>query len=348
MNDPYMKIGRRYIGNKCEPYVIAEACINHEGQIDLAKEMVIKARAAGSHAIKFQFHVLEDEMLKETPQSDNFEESLWDALKRTNLTVEEHIELKEFCSSLGIDYLCTPFSKASADILHEKIGVDIFKVGSGELTNIPLQLHIASKGKPMIVSTGMSTVEEIDATVKALKSVNAQFALTHCVSIYPCPHDKLNIDLIPFYKERYGVPVGLSDHCADIYGALGAVAVGACILEKHLTLDKTAPGPDHASSIEPHELQQLVEGSKAVYLSKGATRVIHPEEAQIVAWARESVVSEVGIPANSVITADMVTVKRPAPGDGAIAAAQLDDVIGQTTKVAILKDRQILWEELQK
>ena len=341
-----IKIGDRDVGEGQAPYLIAEACINHEGSIEIAREMTFTARAMGCDAIKFQLHVLDDEMLRDAPMSDNFDEPLYDALDRTNLSVEEHKELKALCKSIGIDYMCTPFSKASADILHEEIGVDVFKVGSGELTNIPLQRHIAAKGKPMIVSTGMSQVEEVAETVTALKKTGAPFALTHCVSAYPCPYERVNLGMIPRYREMFSVPVGLSDHSVGIYTSLGAIAHDACIIEKHFTLNRDAPGPDHKSSIEPYELGELVKGCRAIYLANGSTREIFPEEQQIVAWARESVVSITDIAQGVVITSDMVTVKRPSPGEGAIAAKHLDEIIGREAQTNIARDRQILWSQI--
>ncbi len=343
---PTITINGRPIGEDHPPYVIAEACINHEGRIDIAREMVFHARAAGCDAIKFQMHVLDDEMLREAPQSANFDEPLYDTLARTNLSVEEHIELRDLCRSIGIDYLCTPFSKASADLLEEKLGVAVYKVGSGECTNHPLQRHIAAKGKPMIVSTGMTELSEVDETVAVLKDAGAAFVLTHCVSAYPCPYDRVNLGVIPMYRERYGVPVGLSDHSIGIYTSLGAVALGACLIEKHFSLDRTQPGPDHKSSIEPHELRELVRGCRAVWEARGETREIFPEEREIVSWARESVVSVAPIPAGATITAEMVTVKRPSPGKGAIAAKHLDEVIGRTAAADIAADRQLLWRDL--
>lgn len=343
---PVIRIGNRLVGEGHAPYVIAEACINHEGDIRIAREMVYVARAMGVCAIKFQLHVLDDEMLRDAPMSDNFSEPLYDTLDRTNLSIAEHKELKALCAALGIDYLCTPFSKASADLLVSEIGVDVIKVGSGELTNIPLQRHIAAKGLPMIVSTGMSEVAEVAETVAALKDAGAQFALTHCVSAYPCPYERVNLGVIPRYREIFQVPVGLSDHSVGIYTSLASVALGACIVEKHFTLDRTAPGPDHKSSIEPMELGELAKGCRAVWQACGDQREIFPEERQIIAWARESVVSVTDIAAGVRITKDMVTVKRPSPGEGAIAAKHLDEVIGRPAKTAITRDRQILWSQL--
>jgi len=340
-----VRVGNRWIGPGNPPLVIAEACINHEGKIRIAEQMVYMAHAMGADCIKFQVHVLDNEMLREAPQSENFEEPLWDTLERTNLSIEEHIRLKKLCEDLGILYLCTPFSREGADIL-EEIGVDWYKTGSGELTNLPLIEHIAGKGKPMIVSTGMCTMDEVEETVKLVKEVGAPLVLTHCVSAYPTPYEIVNLGMIPRYRDAFGVPVGLSDHSRGIYTAVGAVALGACVLEKHFTLDKMQKGPDHASSIEPYELGELVKGAKAVFSAMGSDRKIFDQEAPIVAWARESVVSEVAIPAGTLITRDMVWVKRPGPDEGVVPAKDLDKVIGRTAKVDIGKDTQIRWSDL--
>ena len=190
-----INIGTQEIGDNYPPFIIAEACINHEGDIKKAKQMIYFAHALGADCIKFQIHNLENEMLRETPQSDNFEESLWEALDRTNFTIKEHIELKKLCEILGIKYLCTPFSRDGADAL-EEIGVEFFKTGSGELTNLPLIEHIAKKGKPMIISTGMSEMEEIKETVELVKSIGTDFILTHCTSAYPCPYEIINLGAI--------------------------------------------------------------------------------------------------------------------------------------------------------
>lgn len=340
-----VQIGSRLVGDDCPPYVIAEAAISHQGNFETAKRMIYIAHAMGCDAIKFQMHVLENEMLRNAPTSGNFDKPLYDTLDKTNLSVEEHRELKGLCESLGIDYLCTPFSAAAADILDE-MGVIAFKTGSGELTNLPLQRHIAQKGRPMIVSTGMALVEEIKETVDLLKGIGVPLVLTHCVSAYPCPYDRVNLGNILRYREMFDVPVGLSDHSLGIYTSLGSVALGACVIEKHYTLSKLQKGPDHAVSLEPYELGELVKGCRAVYEARGAERRIFPEEEPIIAWARESVVSVSDIPQGAVITKEMVWVKRPSPCEGAIPAKDLDKVIGRKAVVGIKKDRQILWREL--
>ncbi len=338
-------IGPYRIGPEHPPLVIAEAAVNHQGDFETAKRMVYIAHAMGAHIIKFQIHVLDNEMLWETPQSANFAEPLYVTLDKTNLTVDQHRELKRLCESLGILYLCTPFSRVGADIL-EDLGVAAYKTGSGELTNLPLIEHIGRKGKPMIVSTGMCTIDEVGETVALLRQLKTPFALTHCVSAYPTPYDRVNLGMIARYRDLFHVPVGLSDHSRGIYTGIGAAALGACVIEKHFTLDRQQPGPDHPVSIEPDELSDLVKGVDAVFRARGAEREIFPEEREIVAWARESVVSEVPIARGSVITKDMVWVKRPSPGPGAVAAKDLGKVIGKVAQVDIPKDSQIRWEQL--
>lgn len=341
-----VKFGPYTIGPGHRPIVIAEAAVNHQGDFETAKRMVYFAHAMGADVIKFQIHVLHNEMLRDTPQSDNFAQPLYDTLDQTNLSVDEHRALKKLCEGLGIMYLCTPFSRIGADIL-EDLGVPAFKTGSGELTNLPLIEHVAKKGKPMIVSTGMSTFEEVAETVALVKSIGTPLILTHCVSAYPCPYSITNLKLIPRYQQEFQVPVGLSDHSRGIYTALGATALGAHVLEKHYTLDRQQPGPDHPVSIEPDELGELVKGAKAIFEAIGTDeRKIFKEEEQIVAWARESVVSEQAIKKGTVITKDMVWVKRPSPGQGAVAAKDLKKVIGQTALVDIPKDTQLLWKWL--
>lgn len=325
--------------------MIAEAAVNHQGDYEIARHMVYVAHALGADAIKFQYHVLDNEMLRVAPQSENFDDPLYDTLDKTNLSNDEHVALKSLCDELGIDYLCTPFSRDAADKL-EELAVSVYKTGSGELTNLPLQEHIARKGKPMIISTGMCTVEEIRETVQLVSEIGTPFMLTHCVSAYPAPYEITNLGLIPAYREMFGVPVGLSDHSRGVYTSLGAVALGACLIEKHFTLDKMQKGPDHASSLEPFELNELVKGARAVWLALGSERKVFAEEEPIIAWARESVVSESLIPSGTLITENMVWVKRPSPAEGAIPAKDLSQVIGRKAKVDIPPNVQIRWDQL--
>jgi sialic acid synthase SpsE len=339
-------LGGRPVGPGCEPYVIAEAAVNHQGKFSIAERMIYVAHAMGAHSIKFQLHIPDNEMLPEVPSSSNFAEPLRDILVNTHLTLDEHRELKALCERLGILYLCTPFSRDASDML-ESIGVEAYKTGSGELTNLPLQEHIARKGKPMIVSTGMCTEEEVRETVDVLKGHGVPLILTHCVSAYPTPYHRVNLKVIPRYQERFQVPVGLSDHSKGIYTSLGAVALGGCLVEKHFTLDRLQKGPDHPVSIEPDELGQLVEGTSAVFQALGDERRVFEEEREIVAWARESVVSEVPIREGAEIEAAMVWVKRPGPREGVVPAKDLGKVIGRRARVDIPAGVQIRWDQLR-
>lgn len=342
-----IKLSNKTISKNDYPFIIAEACINHEGDLNIAKKMIYTAHSMGADCIKFQIHVLENEMLRVAPQSDNFDEPLWDTLERTNFSLEEHIELKKLCEQIGIIYLCTPFSRDGVDML-EEIGVDFYKTGSGEMTNLPLIEYIAQKGKPMIISTGMSEIKEIEETVNLVKAIGAPLIITHCTSAYPCPYNRVNLGLIPILEEKFNIPVGLSDHSRGIYTSIGAISLGACVIEKHFTLDKMQKGPDHPSSIEPYELGELVKGVKAVFEARGSEKKVFEEEKQIIAWARESVVSEVNIKAGDLISEKMVWVKRPSPGNDVVPAKDLNKVIGSKARVDIPKDSQIKWKDIIK
>ena len=201
-----IKIGDRHVGDDHPPYVIAEACVNHQGNFEIAKRMVYFAHAMGADAIKFQMHILEDEMLPEVPMSDNFDDSLWDVIEKTNFSTDQHRQLIALSSSLGIQYLCTPFSRAAADVLNS-LGVQAFKTGSGELTNTPFMRHIAAYGKPVIVSTGMSLMEEIQETVDIFKKAGTPLVLTHCVF---STQGRLN--LIPDVSEICKYITGIARH----------------------------------------------------------------------------------------------------------------------------------------
>ena len=341
-----LRIGKKIISKNNEPYIIAEACINHEGNINIAKQMVKLAANAGASAIKFQMHVLDDEMLKEAPKSKNFKESLYDTLNRTNLSIKQHIYLKKYCKKNKIDYLCTPFSRKSADILFKDVKVNVFKVGSGELTNLPLQIHIAKKKLPTIISTGMSTLNEVKETFKQVFKINKKIALTQCTSIYPCPSKYSDIGVVKEYIKKFKIPIGLSDHTNSIYTSLGAIALGACIIEKHFTLNKKASGPDHASSIEPHELKQLVEGARAIFQARNEKKRIHKKEFEIIKWARESVVTTKHIAKGEILNEMNISVKRPAPKKGIIPAKSFRSAIGKRAKTNLKNNKQLKWTEI--
>ena len=340
-----IRIGDYFIGDGHPPFVIAEVGINHNGDVNLAKLMVTTAKAAGAHCIKFQTHITRKEMIHTdmTPGKISAE-PLWNIIERCELTEAEEREIKWLCDESGILFLSTPFSREAADRL-ELLDVPAYKVGSGEITNLPLIEHIAKKGKPMIVSTGMTELDEIAETVELIHNYGVPLILLQCTSTYPTAYKDVKLGAIPLLRQRFGVPVGLSDHSIGIYTALGAVAKGACVLEKHFTISRSWPGPDQGLSIEPHELRELVQGAEAIYQALGADKVILEQERPVINFARASVVVVKPIAAGERLTEDNIWVKRPA--DGEIPAKDFNKVIGRTAKVAMVPDHQLKRSELQ-
>ena len=337
-----MEINQIKIGDGQPCFIIAEAGINHNGQIKLAKEMVDVAVKAGVNAIKFQTHFPESEMLPDGKTADYVGESLFDLLTRVSLPEAEQLKLKDYVEKKNIIFLSTPFSKEAADFL-ETIGVVAFKIGSGELTNLPLQEYIARKGKPRIISTGMSTLEEIEATVSKTKNINPHFALMHCTSTYPTPYEHVNLKFIPILKAKYRVPVGLSDHSLGNYAAFSAIPLGANLIEKHFTLSRDLPGPDQKASLEPVELSDLVKGIRVIEKMLGDQKSIQPGEQDVRDMALHSVVSIQDIPVGKIIDTDDIWVKRPGTG---IAAKHLPEIIGKKAKQAIRKNSLLRWDDL--
>lgn len=336
-------IAGRAIGPSERCFVIAEACDNHLGSIEVAKEMVRQAKACGVDAIKFQHHLPNEEMLRDgVPMSANFDIPLYEFLERYALKLGEHYELFRYCKDLGIIYLCTPFSRKAACEINE-MGVQAFKIGSGELTDLPTLKVIAGFSKPMILSTGMAEWSEIDETVQTLRPINPEIVLMNCVSEYPANHADVNLNVIGELERRYDVIVGHSDHTPDIYTSVAAVAVGAKLIEKHFILDRCQPGPDRSVSIEPFELCELVKGVRRVEQALGSNKKIHDLEKPIRSWAHRSVVSIRPISKGSKIEADMVWTKRPGTG---IAAKHLEEIISRTAVCDIPADHLIRWEEL--
>jgi sialic acid synthase SpsE len=333
--------GRRIgAGHPC--FVIAEAGINHNGDVAIAADLVRAAAKAGADAIKFQTHFPEHEMLRGGATAAYVGESLFDLLTRTALSRDDHFTLRDLATNNGIIFLSTPFSREASDFL-ETVGVPAFKTGSGELANLPLQEHIARKGKPMIVSTGMSTPEEIDATVQLVRGIGTPFALMHCTSTYPTPFEHVQLDCIPALQRKYAVPVGFSDHTLGSYMAFAAATLGANLFEKHFTISRSLPGPDQEGSMEPVELGELVKGIRAIERARGATKTIQPGEQDVRNMAQHSVVSIRDIPAGAAIAVADVWAKRPGTG---IPAGRLNDVIGRVAKRAIASGRLVQWDDL--
>ncbi len=339
------QIDKRSIGPEFPPLVIAEIGINHEGSLAKAFRMVDDACAAGCECAKFQSHVIDDEMIPNDVVPGNTTETIWEIMKRCALSEAEEHRLKEYVESKGMIYLCTPFSRAAADRL-TRMNVSAYKVGSGECNNYPLIKHIAANGKPVILSTGMNDLDSIGPAVDILRAAGVPFALTHCTSMYPTPYEKVRLGALAELGARFPDAVlGLSDHSIGIYTCLAAVALGARVLEKHFTSDKTWPGPDVPISIDPTELKQLVDGSRAIHAALGGSKSILAEEKPTIDFAYACVVSIRDIQAGETLSAENIWVKRP--GTGAIKAVHFESLLGKTAKRAITKDSQLGWDDFE-
>ena len=339
------KIGNRIVGKSHPPLVIAEIGINHEGNFEKAIHMVNDAHKAGCECVKFQSHVIEDEMIPNNVIPGNAKESIWEIMKRCTLSEEEERKLKEYTENLGMIYLCTPFSRAAAERL-KRLNVSAYKIGSGECNNYPLIKHIAANGKPVILSTGMNDLKSIEPAVNILRQADVPFALTHCTSIYPTPYDKVRLGGIEELADSFpDAVIGLSDHSIGNYTCFAAVALGARILEKHFTSDKTWPGPDVPISIDPVELKELVEGSRAIYEALGGSKTILPEEQPTIDFAYACVVTIRDIKAGEVLSAENIWVKRP--GTGEIKAVDYEKLFGKTVQSNIPTNSQLKWSDLE-
>ena len=337
-----IKIKNKFIGLDYPVYIIAEACDNHMGNIDTAIEMIKKAKLAGADAIKFQHHLPDEEMLPDTPMSDNFDEPLYEFLKNNALTLDQHKTLKQICDDLEITYLCTPFSLAAAYEL-ETINCYAYKIGSGEMTDIPTLKKIAELNKPMIISTGMSTFEEIDKTYNSLVPYKLPMAFLNCVSEYPPNYEDVNLKVINEMQKRYEqCTIGHSDHTPDLYTTFAAVALGAKIVEKHVIIDKRTPGPDQSVSINFDELTDLVNGIRKIELSLGNNKQVNHKEKQIREWAFRSIVSTQNIYKGEKISNNMIWSKRPGTG---IPSNKMDKIIGLTANRDILKNTMLKWSD---
>lgn len=337
-------IAGRRVSPDHPPLVIAEIGINHDGDMDKAVRMIDDAAAAGCECVKFQCHVIEDEMIPNDVVPGNATESIWRIMARAALSEDQDRRLKQHVESRGMIYLCTPFSRAAADRLR-RVDVAAYKIGSGECNNHPLIRHMAAFGRPVILSTGMNDIASIEIAVDILRTAGVPFALMHCTSIYPTPHDKVRLGAIRDLAGAFpGVLIGLSDHSIGNYTCFAAVALGACLIEKHFTSDKTWTGPDVPISIDPTELKDLIDGSRAVHRACGGVKDILPEEQPTIDFAYACMVSTRTIVAGDRLTRDNTWVKRP--GTGQIRAAEYEDVLGRVAQRRIAKDTQIQWDDL--
>jgi N,N'-diacetyllegionaminate synthase len=314
-------IAGRRVGPGEPCFIIAEAGVNHDGSLETARRLVDAAAAAGADAVKFQTFKADRLVTASAPKaayqtaSTPAGEGQHAMLRRLELSADAHRALAAACRERRIAFLSTPFDEDSADLLAE-LGVPAFKIGSGELTNLPFLVHVAKKGRPLIVSTGMATLSEVEAALHAVAEArNRQVVLLHCVSNYPADPADVNLRAMATMTRAFGVPVGYSDHTTGLEIAIAAVALGACVIEKHFTHDRTAPGPDHRASLEPAELAALVRGIRATEASLGHGRKEPaPSEAATALVARRSLVVAKAVRAGTVLTEDLIAIKRPGTG----------------------------------
>ena len=337
-------IGRRPIGPDVPPLVIAEIGINHEGSLDKAIRMVDDATAAGCECAKFQCHVIEDEMIPNDVIPGNAKESIWDIMSRCALSERDEAYLMDYVRKKNMIYLSTPFSRAAADRL-QGLGVTAFKIGSGECNNYPLIDHIARFGKPIILSTGMNDLATIGPAVETVRKHGVPLCLMHCTSIYPTPYSAVRLEAIPELMQAFSTRlVGLSDHSIGPYVCFGAVALGACVVEKHFTSDKSWPGPDVPISIDPAELRDLIQGCNAVAEARSGGKTILELERPTIAFAYACVVSLRSIRQGETLTYDNIWVKRP--GTGEIKAKDFGALLGRTATRDIPANAQLGWADV--
>ncbi len=301
--------------------IIAEAGVNYNGRLDLAFRMVDEAKKAGADIVKFQTGVPEKVMSRYAEKAEYQKvttgagESQLDMVRKLMLKFEEFIPLKQYCEKAGIRFLSTPFDLSSAAFL-EELGCDLWKIPSGEITNLPYLIQIAQTGKPIILSTGMSTLEEVGAALKVLKENGAgEVTLLHCTTEYPAPYQDVNLRAMNTLRETFGCRVGYSDHTPGIEIPVAAVAMGATVIEKHFTLDRNMEGPDHKASLEPDELRAMVQAIRHVEKAMG-TGIKEPSasEKKNMAIARKSIVALRDIRKGEVLSAENITTKRPGNG----------------------------------
>jgi len=333
-------------------FIIAEIGVNHNGDVKLAQDMVAAAADCGVDAVKFQTyradHATSARARKAAYQIANTgdaSESYRDMLARLELSREDHVALKRAAERSGVVFFSKPADPDSADLL-ESIGVELYKIGSSDITNLPLIRHVARKNKPIILSTGMATIGEVAVALEAIESVSSQDVyLLHCTTEYPCPFSDVNLRAMVTLGTAFGKVVGYSDHTLGIEIAVAAVAMGARIIEKHFTLDREQPGPDHKASLEPDEFRSMVEAIRHVEAASG-DGIKRPAKAELANLdvVRRSVVATHDLRQGDVIGPEDVTIKRPGTG---INPADLEKVVGLTLTRAVGADEALAWEHFK-
>lgn len=339
-------IEKRKIGLSYPPLVIVELGINHGGSLKEALHMVDMAHQAGAEIIKHQTHIVDDEMSKAAKNiiPANASISIYEIMEKCALSEKNELYLKNYVESKGMIFMSTPFSRAAADRL-ERMGVSSYKIGSGECNNYPLVEHIASFGKPMIVSTGMNDIESIRKTVEILENNNVPYALLHTTNLYPTPVELVRLGAMEKLQREFpNAVVGLSDHTTSNRACFAATALGACILERHFTDKMERPGPDIINSMDPVALQELIYGSAEIALMRGGKKEATKEEQVTIDFAFATVVTIKLVKKGEKLTKENIWVKRP--GTGPIKAEHYNELLGKTVNKDIDRDEHIDWNDI--
>lgn len=337
-----VKIGDKYVGESEPVFFIAEIGNNHNGDYYLAKRTLEEAVKAGADAVKFQKRFIDEVFAKELQNKEQTKDQIFgktygEYRRALELDRDNFLKLKERAQELGTIFFATPFDQKSADFL-EEVGMDVYKIASFDVSNLPLLEHVAKKGKPMFLSTGMHSLEELDEAVETILKYNDQLIIKHCVSVYPTTDEFLNLATVPFLKERYKpLPIGYSGHEKGFLPTLAAITLGAKSVERHITLDKNLPGPDHATvSINPEEFKHMVDSTRRIEKAMGKYgKFLFDVELPTRDKHSKSIVARVFIPAGAAITAGMLTCKSPGYG---LKPRMLGEVIGKAAKSDILED----------
>ena len=340
-------IENKTIGINQPCYIIAEIGVNHNGNLIIAKKLIDASIEAGADAVKFQKRNLESLYRKEALENPNSEsqgfEILLAELKEVELSKEDYFDIVKYCREKKITFLCTPWDTPSVDFL-EQLDTPTYKIASGDMTNLPLIKYISKTRKPMIISTGMSKIEEIEKMVDFVKMQNVPFILLHANSTYPSPIESLNVSIIPEYAKKFGVPIGFSDHEIGIIGSLTAANIGAVVIERHITLDKKMKGLDHSSSLEPNEFKELVTMIRLSEKAKGKPikKMTRAEvlQREIVS---KSIVCMSNIDEGELFSEDNIEVKGPEKG---LSALYFFDIIGKKSRRKIKNGEYLLEEDL--
>ena len=342
----YIEIENRKIGLDFSPLVIVEIGINHEGSLKTAFEMVDAAWRSGAEMVKHQTHIVEDEMSQEAKKviPGNASVSIYEIMERCALNEEDEIKLKEYIESKGMMFISTPFSRAAANRL-EKMGVSAYKIGSGECNNYPLIEHIASFGKPMIVSTGMNTIESVRKTVEILEKYKVPYSLLHTTNLYPTPVHLVRLGAMEeLQREFSNAIIGLSDHTTSNRACFAATALGASVLERHFTDTMERPGPDIINSMDPIALKELIIGSEEIAKMRGGKKEAAEEEQVTIDFAFATVVTIKPIKKGEIFTKENIWVKRP--GTGEIKAESYNALLGKKSTKEIGVDIHVSWNDI--